>query len=169
MRTDPALAATRFETALTYGRRAYDLGGGDDLEAVIRGLIDLHEYALPRPEAWKALILDARTRYPAEPVVHWYFAQLLIKEGRTAELPAGFKAARAALPATPPDTRLSFASLLTGLARQTASTPVRAAIAAEAEAYADETLKLHQTGSYSRRALGIKDDVARLRQAKGRE
>ena len=84
-------------------------------------------------------------------------------------MPAGFKVARAALPATPPDTRLSFASLLTGLSGQTSSIPVRAAIAAEAEAYADETLKLHPTGFYSRRALAIKDDVARLRQTKGGE
>ena len=134
MRTNPTLAAARLETAASYYRRVYDLGGGDFLEATIRGLIDLYDDALPRPETWKALILDARTRYPAEPVVHWYFAQLLIKEGRTAELPAAFKAARAALPAAPPDTRLSFASLLTGLAGRAASVPVKKAIATEAVA-----------------------------------
>ena len=163
MRTNPALAAPRLETAASYYRRVYDLGGGDYREAVIRGLIDIYDDALPRPEAWKALILDARSRFPAEPIVHWYFAQLLIKEGRTVELPAGFKAARAALPAAPPDARLSFASLLTGLAQRTASIPVRTAIAAEVRAYADETLKGHPTGSYSRQAQAIRDDLARLK------
>lgn len=163
MRTSPTLAAPHLETAASYYRRVYDRGGGDLLDATIRGLIDLYDDALPRPETWKALILDARTRYPAEPVVHWYFAQLLIKEGRTADLPAGFKAARAALPATPPDARLSFASLLTGLAGRATSVPFKKVIAAEAAAYADETLKIHPTGAYSRQAQAIKDDVARLK------
>lgn len=167
MRTNPTLAAARLETAASYYRRVYDLGGGEYSDALIRGLIDLYDDALPQPETWKALILDARTRYPAEPVVHWYFAQLLIKESRIAELPAGFKVARAALPASPPDARLEFASLLTGLAERTASIPVKTAMAAEALAYANETLKSHPTGFYSRRAQALKDDVARLRQTKG--
>lgn len=167
MRTNPTLAAARLETAASYYRRVYDLGGGEYSDALIRGLIDLYDGPLKQPATWKALILDARTRYAAEPIVHWYFAELLIREGRTAELPAGFKVARAALPAAPPDARLAFASLLTSLAEHTASIPVKTTIAAEAEAYASETLKNHPTGFYSRRAQAIKDDVARLRQTKG--
>ena len=162
-RSNPTLAAKHFETAATYGRRAYDLGGGENREALIRGLIDLYDYALPRPETWKALVVDARTRYPAEPVVHWYFAQLLLKEDRSAELPAAFTAARAALPVTPPDARLSFASLLVGLAERTPAVKTRSAFAVEAQAYVDETLKRHPTGSYSRRAQSIKNDLARLK------
>lgn len=169
MRTDPAAAKPHFETAATHLRRAYELGGGEDREASIRGLIDLYDYAMPDPVARKALVLDARTRFPAEPVVHWYFVKLLIEEQRSAELPTAFAAARKALPAAPPDTRLSLAALLVGLAERTPAGAVRTTLATEAEAYVNEILKAHPTGAYSRQAQRLKDDIAKLRQAKGPE
>lgn len=169
MRTDPAAARRHFELAATHGRRAYDLGGGGDREAAIRGLIDLYDYALPDPATRKALILDARTRYAVEPVVHWYYAQLLIEEQRIAELPTAFGVARKALPATPPDARLSFASLLVGLAERSTAAAVRATLAAEAEAYTDDILEAHPTGSYHRQAQRLKAELAKLRQTKGGE
>lgn len=168
MRTDPAAARRHFELAATHGRRAYELGGGEDREASIRGLIDLYDDALPDPAARKALILDARSRYPAEPVVHWYFVTVLIEEQRTAELPAAFAAARKALPATP-DARLSLANLLVGLAERSAAAPVRAALTAEAESYTDDIVKAHPTGADNRRAQRLKEAIAKLRQAKGGE
>ena len=106
MRTDPTRARARFEIAATHLRRAFELGGGNYPDATIRGLIDLYEYALPSPDKWKATVLDALERYPAQPVSHWYGLRLLLRDGRAAELGPALKSARVAVPSTPPDARV---------------------------------------------------------------
>lgn len=161
-RTDPATARVRFEAAATYLRRAFDLGGGEYPDATIRGLIDLYDYALPNPAQWKATVQEAVARYPTQPVSHWYALQLLLREQRFAEVGTRLTAARAALPATPPDARLEFASLLVSLAERSPTAAVRAALSGEALALADDTLKAHPADRFGRRATSIKEDVARL-------
>jgi hypothetical protein len=61
-RTDRALAEKHFELAATHLRQAFELGGGQYPDATIRGLIDLYDYALPRPATWKGTELDAAFR-----------------------------------------------------------------------------------------------------------
>jgi hypothetical protein len=161
-RTDRALAAKHFELAATHLRHAFELGGGEYPDATIRGLIDLYEYALPQPETWKATVLDALARYPAEPVSHWYGITLLIREGRVADLDAAFRRARVALPAGEP--RLEYASLLVqGLAAKTSLPTLRAAYVREALALADDAVKANPSDRAVRqKADGVREDVARL-------
>ena len=160
-RKDPALALKHFELAATHLRHAFELGGGEYPEATIRGLIDLYDYAMPRPETWKATVLDALARYPAEPAAHWYGIQLILREGRVADLDAAFRTARVALPAAEP--RLDYASLLVGLAEKNVQPAVRSAMVREALALADEAVKKSPSDRIVRRkADAIKEDAARL-------
>ncbi len=160
---DRALAGRHFEMAATHLRHAFALGGGEYPDATIRGLIDLYDYALPNPDTWKATVLDALARYPAEPVAHWYGVQLILRDGRIAELDAAFRRARAALPPAA-DPRLEYASLLTGLAQKHARPEVRAALAREALSLVDEVVKQNPSDRIVRRkADAIKEDLAGLR------
>jgi hypothetical protein len=161
-RTDPARALSLFETAATDLRHAFDLGGGEHRDATIRGLIDLYDYALRHPDSWKATILEAVSRFPAEPAAHWYHAQLLLRERRTGDLDGAFRTARAGLPAEPPDARLEYASLLVGLAEKNTAPDSRSKLSAEASALAVETLERHPSDRYGRRAQSIKEEAARL-------
>ena len=160
MRTDPQRARSRFEMAATHLRRAFELGG-EHPGTTIRGLIDLYDYALPSSTVWKATILDAVKRYPTVPEAHWYFLQLLLREGRIPEIDAALLSARKALPQAP-ETRLDFANLLVGLAEKASSPMVRAKFSTEALAFANEVLKTHPTGSFARRAAALKEQVSLL-------
>ena len=168
MRTDPTRARARFEIAATHLRRAFDLGGGRYPDTTIRGLIDLYEYALPSPDKWKATVLDALARYPAQPVSHWYGLQLLLRDGRAAELGPALKSARLAVPSTPSDARLELAELIVALAKKTTSTEARATLATEALAFADETLAAHPNDGLGPRVASIKEEAGRLQGKKGR-
>jgi hypothetical protein len=162
-RTDRARATRHFEIAATHLRRAFELGGGEYADATIRGLIDLYEYALPNAETWKATVLAALARYPAEPAAHWYGVQLVLREGRGANLDATFRNARIALPSA--KSRLEYASLLVGLARDHAQPAVRTALTREAVALADEAVKKSPSDrSVRREADAIREDVRRLQQ-----
>lgn len=160
---DRALASRHFEMAATHLRHAFELGGGEYPDATIRGLIDLYDYALPNPDTWKATVLDALARYPAQPVVHWYGVQLLLRDGRIAELDATLRKARAALPAAA-DPRLEYASLLTGLARKHAVPEVRDVLVREALALVEEIVKKNPADRIVRRkADAIRKDLDALR------
>jgi len=160
-RTDRALAAKHFELAATHLRRAFELGGGEYPDTTIRGLIDLYEYALPSAEKWKATVLDALARYPAEPVSQWYGTELVIREGRIADLDGAFRRARVALPAGEP--RLEYASLLVALAARNVPPAARTAVVREALALADDAVKGSPSDrAVKRKADGVREDVARL-------
>lgn len=160
-RKDPALALKHFELAATHLRHAFELGGGEYPEATIRGLVDLYDYAMPRPETWKATVLDALARYPGEPAAHWYGIQLILREGRVADLDTAFRNARVALKAVEP--RLDYASLLVGLAEKNAQPAVRSAMVREALALADAVLKTKPSDRVVlRKAENVKEDAARL-------
>ena len=162
MRTDPTRARARFEIAATHLRRAFDLGGGKYPDATIRGLIDLYEYALPSPDKWKATVLDALARYPAQPVSHWYGLQLLLRDGRAAELGPALKSARLAVPSTSSGARLELAELIVSLAKKATSPEVRATLTREALALADETLAAHPNDGLGPRVASIKEEGGRL-------
>jgi hypothetical protein len=160
-RKDPEFALKHFELAATHLRQAFELGGGEYPEATIRGLIDLYDYAMPRPETWKATVLDALARYPGEPAAHWYGIQLILREGRVADLDAAFRNARTALSAAEP--RLDYASFLVGLAERHSQPAVRTALVREALALADDAAKKSPGDRIVRRkADAIKEDAARL-------
>jgi hypothetical protein len=160
-RKDPERALKHFELAATHLRQAFELGGGEYPEATIRGLIDLYDYAMPRPETWKATVLDALARYPGEPAAHWYGIQLILREARVADLDAAFRTARAALPAAEP--RLDYASFLVGLAEKNSQPAVRTALVREALALADDAVKKDPGDRIVRRkADAIKEDAARV-------
>ena len=160
-RKDPELALKHFDLAVTHLRHAFELGGGEYPESTIRGLIDLYDYPVPRPEMWKATVIDALARYPGVPAAHWYGIQLILREGRVADLDAAFRNARGALKAA--EARLDYASLLVGLAERSAEPAVRSALVREALALADAAVK-SSAGSRSiqRQADAIKADAARL-------
>jgi hypothetical protein len=162
-RKDRALAARHFETAALHLRHAFERGGGEYPDATIRGLIDLYEYALPSPEKWKATVLDALVRYPAEPAAQWYGVQLVLREGRIGELDAALRKARAALPPAA-DPRLEYASLLTSLAQKNAQPAVRAALVREALSLVDDVIKKNPADRIVRRkADAIKEDLAGIK------
>lgn len=62
VRTDRATAIRHVELAEKHLRHAFELGGGEYPEATIRALIDIYEDRLPRPEKWKATVLEALKR-----------------------------------------------------------------------------------------------------------
>jgi tetratricopeptide (TPR) repeat protein len=161
-RTDPRRAQTHFETAAAELRQTWDLGGGSQVDAAIRGLIDLYEYALGRRDMWEAAIVDAAARFPAQPAAHWYRVRLALNRGRRADLEDAFRAARSGLRPEPPDGRLEFAGLIVGLARRSASTADRTALLTEARAVLDETLRSHPTDRFGQRAQSVLQDIARI-------
>jgi len=159
---DRALAGRHFEMAATHLRHAFELGGGEYPDTTIRGLVDLYEYALPNPDRWKATVLDALKRYPAEPVAHWYGVQLVLRDGGITELDAALRKARAALPATA-EPRLEYASLLTGLAKKQVPPEARAALVRDALALVDEVVKKNPADrSVRRKADAIRQNLAAL-------
>jgi hypothetical protein len=92
--------------------------------------------------------------------------QLLLREGRSAELDGAFRRARAALPAAAAP-RLEYASLLVSLARDQTAPAVQTALVREALALADEAVKKNSGDRSARRAAdAILEDVVRLQQTR---
>lgn len=163
VRTDRATAIRHVELAEKHLRHAFELGGGEYPEATIRALIDIYEDRLPHPEKWKATVLEALKRYPAEPAAHWYGLQLILKEGRTADLGAAFRAARTSLPSTA-EPRLDYASFVVAVAEKDAQPEVRDSLLREAAAIVDDVLKKNASDRIVRRkAEGLRKDIAALR------
>lgn len=134
---DRAGALKVLDTAVLHMNHGFELGGGENPEITIRGLVDLLGL-LGRAEAREKTIKTAVARYPGLPVVHWYAVQLAIEEG--AEITGSLRTARAGIPSTEVSARLDYAGYLAALVNH-APTSAKATLITEVNALCDEAAK----------------------------
>jgi len=130
-------ALKALDTAVLHMNHGFELGGGENPEIAIRGLVDLLGL-LGRTEARKKTIATAVARYPGLPVVHWYAVQLAVEEG--AAITDSLRTARAGIPGTEVSARLDYAGYLAALVNH-APTSAKGALITEVNALCDEAAK----------------------------
>jgi len=102
-------ALKALDTAVLHMNQGFELGGSQDPEVIIRGLVDLLGF-LGRTDARQKTIVAAVARYPGLPVPHWYAVRQALESGTDVADP--LRTARAGIPSSDVSARLDYAGYL---------------------------------------------------------